>query len=707
MQVVPRAMVTLALLVAAGLPILGGATNPLAKTIDLMNELKAKVVKDGEDEAKAYHDYFEWCDDAATDAKFAIETATKKKEKLEAQIADLSSSIEASTAKIEDLASSISTSETELKDATLIREKEAAEFAASEKELVETLSALDRALAILEKEMAKNPASFAQVDTTSFQGLLQALSALVDAAALSGADNNKLAALIQSQQGSDSDDDEDAPGAPAAAVYKTHSGGILEVLEDLKDKAETQLSDLRKAESNTKHNFDMLKQSLEDDVSVKTKYMTEEKTAKAEAEEGKATAEGDLARTTTDLKSSQEELATTSATCMTVAADHEASVAARDEELKVIAEATKILMETSAGAVEETYSLVQVAAASKMQSRAFLARLEVVSFVKKLAQKHHSAALAQLASRIAAVARYGDDPFTKVKGLIQDMIIKLETEAQAAATEKAWCDEQMAKTEAKKSELDEDIAKLTTKIDQAAARSAQLKAEVKELQGELASLAKEQAEMDKIRQEANAAYVEAKADLELGLSGVQKALDVLRTYYGGSAALIQSDAAFGSFMQQPAKPETFKKATGAGDSIIGILEVVESDFSTNLAKVETEEADEASEYEKTTQENKVTKTTKDQDVKYKTQEFTALDKTIDELSADKESASAELASVMEYYGEVKERCIAKPETYEERQAKRQAEIKGLKEALSILENETAFVQRKRRHGHMRGALTAQ
>merc|ERR1740127_361595 len=261
----------------------------------------------------------------------------------------------------------------------------------------------------------------------------------------------------------------------------------------------------------------------------------------------------------------------------------------------------------------------------------------------------------------------------------------------------------MAKTEAKKSELDEDIAKLTTKIDQAVAKSAQLKAEVKTLQGELAALAKEQAEMDKIRQESNAAYVEAKADLELGLSGVQKALDLLRGYYG-SAALIQNQA-IASFAQQPDPPVKFSKATGAGDSIIGILEVVESDFSTNLAKVETEEADEADDYEKTTQENAVTKTTKIQDVKYKTQEFTGLDKSIAEMSGDRESTSSELSSVMEYYGQVKERCIAKPETYEERQAKRQAEIKGLKQALEILETETAFVQRKRR-GNMRGAMVA-
>merc|ERR1712203_245467 len=141
-----------------------------------------------------------------------------------------------------------------------------------------------------------------------------------------------------------------------------------------------------------------------------------------------------------------------------------------------------------------------------------------------------------------------------------------------------------------------------------------------------------------------------------------------------------------------------EKATGAGESIIGILEVVESDFATNLAKEEAEEADAAAEYDKTTQENKVTKTLKDQDVKYKTQEFTGLDKSISELTADRESTDSELSAVLEYYAKIKERCIAKPETYEERQRRRAAEIAGLKEALSILNDETAFVQRRKRGG---------
>merc|ERR1719421_1626614 len=138
-----------------------------------------------------------------------------------------------------------------------------------------------------------------------------------------------------------------------------------------------------------------------------------------------------------------------------------------------------------------------------MKSRADLANTEVITLVKKLARDHHSAALAQLASRIAVVVRYGgkngNDPFAKVKGLITDMIAKLEAEGEAEATEKAYCDEQMAKTEAKQSDLEELIAKLSNKIDTSAARSASLKEEVVQLEEELAELAKTQAEMDKIR----------------------------------------------------------------------------------------------------------------------------------------------------------------------------------------------------------------
>jgi hypothetical protein len=382
---------------------------------------------------------------------------------------------------------------------------------------------------------------------------------------------------------------------------------------------------------------------------------------------------------------------------MTTAADHEATVNARKEELKAIATARKILEETTSGAEGQTYSLIQLA---RLQTHADLAGLEVVQLVKQLARKHHSTALAQLASRMTAAIRFGsrggDDPFAKVKGLIENMIAKLEKEAEEEATEKAYCDEEMAKTEAKRGELMDDVAKLSAKIDQASSKSVALTEDIKQLEAELAALLKSQSEMDKIRQEESADFQQAKEDLTLGLTGVRKALTVLRDYYA------QEDA----FVQQPAMPEKHTKATGAGTSIIGILEVVESDFAKNLAKEQSQEDDAAAEYAEITQENKVTKTMKDQDLKYKTKEVKGLKKAISDLSSDRDTLNSELSAVNEYYAKLKDRCIAKPETYEERKARREAEIKGLKEALNILESETALIQRKSQRGRAHGFLDA-
>merc|ERR1719444_730925 len=117
-----------------------------------------------------------------------------------------------------------------------------------------------------------------------------------------------------------------------------------------------------------------------------------------------------------------------------------------------------------------------------------------------------------------------------------------------------------------------------------------------------------------------------------------------------------------------------EKAGGAGGSIINILEVCESDFAKSLAKVETEESDEQETYEKVSQEDAVTKTTKEDDVKYKTAEAKARDTTVAEYSADRETANKELKAVLDYYAKIKDRCVAVPESYEERKARRESEI---------------------------------
>lgn len=663
--------------------------NPLGAVIDLMDELTAKVEKEGVQELKAYTEYVQWCKDVNRNGKQDIATATAKIEKLNAAIAEETSNGDVASSKIDDLAADIAANEKDIEAATTVRDKERADFEAAESELVDGVDTLGRAIGVISREMAKNPAALVQLDMTSMQNLVQAVGAIVEAAGLSTADSKKLVALAQTQE---SNDDE-APGAPSAAVYKSHSGGIVDVLEDMKEKAEGELADLRKAEGTAQHNFNMLKQGLEDELGQFNKELTAQKAAKAAADEARATAEGELNVTSKDLAESEQNLATAQSTCQEVAANHQASLNSRAEELAAIAQAKKILTDTSSGAVAQTYDFAQVT----MQTRTDLANAEVITAIKKLAEKYHSASLSQLASRVTAAIRYGgrnsDDVFAKVKGLIRNMIDRLTAEAADEATEKAWCDEQTQKTTAKKDDLEGDIAKLTSKIDRAASRSATLKEEVKELQAELANLAAAQAEADKLRGEQNADYTQAKSDLELGLGGVRKALGVLRDYYQNDAALLQGS--FSSMMQQapPPKPMVHSAAGGAGGSIINILEVVESDFATNLAKEEQEESEAQSAYDKMTQENKITRSIKEQDVKYKTQESASLDKEIADLTSDRDTAEKEHSAVTEYLGQVNARCIAKPETYEERASRRQAEISGLKEALSILDGAAGFLQK--------------
>jgi len=688
----------MALLLVGALPAQAASDgqNPLGKVVELLDSLYAKVASEGEAEQKAFVEYTNWCDDAASNKRNEITTGERKQGDLEASIGKLTSDVAVSEGKIEELVASIATQTKDMTDATAIRKKEASEFAGNEAELMDSIDTLGRAISIISKEMAKNPAAFAQVDTSSFRNLMTGLTAVMEAASFSAASKQRLAALVQASQASESE--EDPMGAPAATVYKTHSTEILDLLEDIKEKAEEDLAALRKAETNAKQNFEMLEQSLTDANENDNKDMADEKAAKSAAEEEKASNTKDLEMTVKALADANSVLASVKNDCMQVAADHEATVAGRNDELKAIADAKKILEDTTSGAVTHSYSLVQLSSGrSQMRTSVDLKKAEVITAVQQLARKYHSSALAQLASRMQAVVRLGtaagEDPFVKVKGLITDLIAKLEAEASAAAEEKAYCDDQIAKTEEKKSELEEDMAALTAKIDKAAATSAALKADVKELQGELAALAKLQAEMDSIRSEENAAYTKAKADLTLGLKGVRDALSVLSGYYGSAAASMLQG---GEGEWQPAKPVLHSAATGAGSSIIGILEVVESDFAKNLAQEEAEEADAQALYDKTTQENKVTNTMKSQDVVYKTKEFKSLDKSVSDMTSDRAGKDVQLKAVMEYYAKVNDRCIAKPESYEERKARREAEIAGLKDALEILAGEAVLLQQARK-----------
>merc|ERR1719379_3401696 len=333
---------------------------------------------------------------------------------------------------------------------------------------------------------------------------------------------------------------------------------------------------------------------------------------------------------------------------MSKASDFEAEVTSRGEELKALAMAKKAVVENTAGAGGQTYSFIQ--SSLEITSHADLARFEAVRFIKDLARKQNAPALAQLASRMSSVIRLSqgshEDVFAKIKGMVSDMIAKLEQEAAEAADLKEWCDKEIAESTAKRDEDKALFDKLSTKLDSASAESAKLKEEVATLQKELADLAKSQADATKIRGEEKAAFDKNHPETEQGLKGVKLALKILNEYYAKAG-------------------KAHSSSDGAGGGIVGMLEVIESDFTKTITEMVAAEQMAADTYEKETKENAVAKTTKEQDVKYKTKAFTDLDKKVGELTSERSGV--------------------------------QDEIDGLKEALEVLENETAFLQTRARH----------
>lgn len=362
------------------------------------------------------------------------------------------------------------------------------------------------------------------------------------------------------------------------------------------------------------------------------KEMDQAKAVHAEASEAKATAEADLDGSSKDLANDKTSLQQLEASCSQADDDYQEATKSRSEELEALKKAQEVLQEKTGAAQAGVYG-----AAMFLQVKSSGA-FEVVQKVRSLAKKAGSSNLENLASNIESLlqTRHGADVFAKVKDLIQNMITSRKEEAAADATKKAYCDEEQTKTNAKLEELTGTKESLSVKVDKKSSEAETLKSEAATLQRELADLSKLQIEMDETRREESAAFKKQKADLEQGLegAGVRSALSVLRDYYESGAT---------SFLQQPALGHS--KDTAASTGILGMLEVVESDFGRSLAQTETVEATKAEEYDTMSKQNKLTKVQKDAGQKFKSKTAMALDKAVADLSSDTAANQEELAAV--------------------------------------------------------------
>jgi len=642
--------------------------NPITKVLDLLESLEARVQHQGEVETKQYSEFAEWCEDQDREKNYEIEQGTAQSEDLGATIEQAVGQIANKNAEISDVAQVISANEQDLKAAADIRAKEHEDFVAEEKELVDTVDTLIRAQSVLSKQLRSG--SLMQTPKVMNE-LTAAFSVILDAAVFSTHDKSKLRAFLQNKE----DDDDQPFGKPQTRAYESHSGGILETLANMQEKAEGMLAEARKTELNAKHNFELLEQSLKNELDIQNKSLSTFKKSLAASKQAKAQAEGDKAVTDKDLAEDKKYVQDLTQNCKMRAQDAETSAASRAEELKALKEAKRIISEMTGGASGREYALVQ----TKSEDRSVYEKAADV--IVHLGKKDGNFLLTQLGQQIRTAEVMANDPFAKVKGLIEQMIARLIKEAAEEADHKAFCDKELADNTSKRDAHQAKVDTLSTRIEKAQAGVAKLKQEVSSLQSQLTVLAKSQKQMDAMRTQEREEFVEAKKDYQDGLDGVRVALNVLRDYYAKNAA----------FVQQPAVG-VHSKASDDATGIISLLEVSESDFARSLAEAQANEDQAQQSYDKTSQDNRVSKATKESDVKYKTQEIAHIESAMSDAQSDRAGVQDELDAVLEYLEKLRPQCTTVPTSYAERKARREHEIEGLKQALDILENQTAFAQ---------------
>jgi len=358
--------------------------------------------------------------------------------------------------------------------------------------------------------------------------------------------------------------------------------------------------------------------------------------------------------------------------CLSVAEEFQTSVLTRQKELKALVDAQKAIREVTGGAESQTYlaqtSLLQVASSSEDQDGP-------IHSVRALATKLGSAALAQLASRMSSAMQFGTaaDPFSKVKILLGNMIQQLESDADGDAMLKSYCDREMSTVVEKEEDGVREKGRLDTHRAQKIARSNRLTGAIATLQRELGALARAQEVARQLRNDEHAIYIKNEREMQQGLQGIKLALKILRQHY-----------------QQDSQSKLLTH--GASGGIIGMLEVVETDFSSGLAELIAAEEAAASFYESSLKpSSEFEAAAKEHDMKHKIKEQASLEKAGADLANDAARASEKLSAIHEYEAMLKSKC-SKPDTFEERKQRREKELAGLKDVLIDLAGESSLLQ---------------
>merc|ERR1719399_2582236 len=376
-----------------------------------------------------------------------------------------------------------------------------------------------------------------------------------------------------------------ARGGPAVAAYEFQSGGIIELLEKFLKKFQGELDQVETEERNQSNNFDLEMINLSNTIDYLKKEIEEKSVLKAKRSKESAQAKANLASTKKELAEDEKTLADMTATFAAKSDQFKANQEVRKAELKAIGKAIEIISDPSvAGSYGKHVNLVQTKT-SFLQIRSARARVtsrqRVVQFLQRKAALLSSTALKTLAMQAES------NPFDKVVQMIKDLVEKLKEEAKAEAEHKAWCDEQLHDNKIKREKKTAKVKKLTASIEALTEDIASMGKKIQTLKEEQAELTLAMSKATTVRGKEKATNTDTMKDAAAGEAATQAALQVLKEFY----------ASQGSFLQQVPEMAEYKGMSSAKGGVVGMLEVITSDFARLYADTKAAETAAATEYD--------------------------------------------------------------------------------------------------------------
>jgi peptidoglycan hydrolase CwlO-like protein len=640
------------------------AVSPIQKVLEMMDEMKAKCVKEKNDEVVTFTKYQAFCQDTAAEKTKAIDDAVESIAQLAADIQKYDSDSTVLAEEIGKLDGSIATAEDQLAAATDVRNKEKADFDAVHGEYTDNIAQLEGAVAKIKTMMSTvKSASLLQIrdeilPRTSLKSHTKTMAMVkefFDIANDAVVTNKAFLDMGDGQQ-------------PAAPVYESKAGGVVELMKDLKKKLIEEKTVAEKEEMKAVGAYNMIAQTLHDQISKQTDSRDKKTADKQGAEKSSAMASGQKGDTEAALAADKEYLSELKGDCAEKAKEFETKQKTRAAELVALNKAIEIISSpaVSGGSFVQkrprATALVQLRASDKA-AQPFQNRVQ--SYLLEKGQKLNSNVLSALAMRVSA------DPLAKVKKMIQDMVYKLMEEANEEAEHKGFCDTEMGKNKNTRDMKSSKVEELTASIEEMTAQAEVLTSEAAALTEDVTAIDMAVSEATSQRTAESTKNKQTIEDAVAGKEAVQSAVKVLKDFYEGEGAA--------SFIQT-------SMTTGAkgAEGILGMLEVILSDFERLESETSSAEETAADAHTKFLRTSKKTKAVANTDIKHKQNEVQRLESETAEAKKELKITQEELDAAMEYFEKLKPSCVEAGESYEERVARRKEEIESLQDAMKIL-----------------------